>query len=323
MTIHPRENASAGPPAVEIRDLEHRYGQREALKGITFQVAPREVFVLLGPNGGGKSTLFRILATLLSPTGGQARILGEPVAEGGAQVRRRIGVVFQSPSLDTRLTAAENLVHHGHLHGMHGPALRRRATDLLGTFGVADRARDRVETLSGGLARRVELAKALLHSPDLLLLDEPSTGLDPAARREFMSVLLSLRDSRGVTMILTTHFLEEAERADRVGILDAGRLVATGSPDALRARIGGDVVTLQTASPASLSARVKERFGLEATVINGSVRVEAARGHEFIRDVVDAFPEDVRSATFGHPTLEDVFVRLTGHRLDDAGEAAA
>lgn len=307
-------------PALEIRELRHSYGDREALRGITFDVGRGELFALLGPNGGGKTTLFRILATLLVPTGGEARVFGDPVATRGMSVRRRLGVVFQSPSLDPRLTAMENMVHHGHLHGMRGATLRERAMELLEWFGVADRARDRVETLSGGLARRVELAKSLLHGPELLILDEPSTGLDPSARMDLMKVLRSMRERHGVTAVLTTHYLEEAERADRVAILDGGRLVATGTPSQLRSRIGGDVVTLQSPAPAVLGARVKERFGLEALIMNGSVRVESPRGHEFLREVVDAFPEQIESATFGHPTLEDVFVRLTGHRLGDPGK---
>ncbi|HXI04161.1 MAG TPA: ABC transporter ATP-binding protein [Candidatus Saccharimonadales bacterium] len=313
--------ARTNPPVVEIRDLRRSFGEREALKGVTFDVAQGDVFALLGPKGGGKTTLFRILATLLPPTSGEARIFGESVASRSAVIRRRLGVVFQSPSLDPRLTVMENMVHHGHLHGMRGAALQERSRELLGTFGVADRQRDRVETLSGGLARRVELAKSLLHRPDLLLLDEPSTGLDPAARLDFMQVLLSLRDTHGVTVILTTHFLEEADRAGRVGILDGGRLVETGAPQELRARIGGDVVTLTAASPADLASKLSERFGHPAAVMNGSVRVEAPRGHEFVRDAVEAFGKEIRSATFGRPTLEDVFVRLTGHRL--GGEEAA
>ncbi len=313
---HQREEG----PAVEVRDLRHRFGEREALRGITLEVAPGEVFALLGPNGGGKTTLFRILATILRPTSGEARIFGHDVRTGAVEVRRRLGVVFQSPSLDARLTCMENLIHHGHLHGLRGRSLRDKGRAALESFGVAQRADEMVSTLSGGLARRVELAKALLHEPDLLLLDEPSTGLDPAARLDFMKLLQGMRQSRGVTVILTTHFLEEAERADRVAILDEGSLVATGSPDALRSRIGGDVVTLRTGSPAALSARVKERFGLDSVVMNGTVRVEAPRGHEFVRDVVEAFPEVIRSATFGHPNLEDVFVHLTGHRLDGTAE---
>jgi len=191
---------------------------------------------------------------------------------------------------------------------------------MLAGLGLADRAGDFVSALSGGLARRVELAKALLHRPDLLLLDEPSTGLDPAARRDFMSLLSELKRRDGVTVLLTTHFLEEAERADRVGILDRGRLVAEGGPGDLRSRIGGDVVTLATPDPAKLALEIQERFGVAATIVNDAVRVEAPRGHEFLKSAVDAFADQILSATFGRPTLEDVFVHLTGHRLSEDGE---
>jgi ABC-2 type transport system ATP-binding protein len=318
-----RDAAPQGTSALSVRDLRHSYAGREALQGISLEIAPGELFALLGPNGGGKTTLFRILATLMIPTGGEALVFGIPVATGSVEIRRRLGVVFQNPSLDTRLTCMENMIHHGHLHGLSGAALKRRAAELLGWFGVADRAGDRVESLSGGLARRVELAKSLLHSPDLLILDEPSTGLDPSARLEFMRILRSMREEHGVTIVLTTHFLEEAERSDRVAILDAGKIVATGSPEELRSRIGGDVVTLRSSTPAELGERVTERFGLAAHVLNGSVRIEAPRGHEILREVVEAFPEAILSASFGHPTLEDVFVRLTGRKLGEAGGGAA
>jgi len=306
-----------------VRGLGRRYGEREALREVSFSVARGEVFALLGPNGGGKTSLFRILATLLPATSGDALIFGRSVASEPHVVRRSIGVVFQKPSLDTRLTVMENLVHHGHLHGLTGRSLHDRARSRLLDLGLSDRAGDVVGTLSGGLARRVELAKGLLHRPALLLLDEPSTGLDPAARRDFINLLLGLRAKDGVTVVLTTHFLEEADRADRVGTLDAGRLVAVGRPDDLRASIGGDVVTLEVADPAAFAPKLAARLNVAASVVNGAVRVEAPRGHELIRDLVEAFLGEVRSASFGKPTLEDVFVHLTGRRLTEAGAGGA
>ncbi len=301
--------------AVEVTDLRHRYGEREALRGVTFRVARGALFGLLGPNGGGKSTLFRILTTLLPATSGTARILGHDVVTEAPAVRRRIGVVFQHPSVDGLLGVEENLVHHGRLHGLGGSRLRERVDVLLERFGLADRRRDRVGTLSGGLVRRVELAKGLLHEPELLLLDEPSTGLDPGARRDLMAELQLLRDRDGVTVVLATHYMEEAERCDRVAILDAGRLVALDAPAVLRARVGGDVVVVQTADPEALRGEVVRRFGLEGAVVDGALRLEHPRGHELVRDVVEAFPDRVRAVTFGKPTLEDVFVHLTGHRF--------
>lgn len=305
----------SSPPAIETQDLGHRFGDRPALEGVSFSVGRGELFALLGPNGGGKTTLFRILSTLLVPTRGEARVFGLSVRSAPHQVRGRLGVVFQNPALDPQLTSLENLLYHGHLYGLGGAELRRRALDMLRRLEVEDRAGDRVQTLSGGLRRRVELAKGLLHRPDLLLLDEPSTGLDPGARREFGSLLRHLRDTEGVTVALTTHFIEEAERCDRVGFLSAGRLVAIGPPAELRSRIAGDVVVLEADDPAALAGEVGARFGVQPRQVDGTLHIELARGHEFIREVVEAFPEQVRSASFARPTLEDVFLHVTGRRL--------
>jgi ABC-2 type transport system ATP-binding protein len=302
-------------PAIVVEGLRRTYGEREALAGVSFDVRRSELFALLGPNGGGKSTLFRILATLLPPTAGTARILGHDVCRAPEEVRRHIGVVFQHPSVDGKLTVEENLRHQGRLYGMSGRALAERITLLLERFGLQDRRADRVERLSGGLARRAELAKGLLPSPSVLLLDEPSTGLDPGARRDFIAYLRRLRDEERMTIVITTHYLEEAERCDRVAVLDRGRLVAIDTPVALTAAVGGDVVVVQPIDAVALQAKVRERFGVEGTRIDGTLRLEHARGHELVRDLVDAFPEDVQSITFGKPTLEDVFVRLTGRRL--------
>ncbi|MBI3988148.1 MAG: ATP-binding cassette domain-containing protein [candidate division NC10 bacterium] len=308
-------------PAVEVENLRRLYGTREALGGITFTVSRREIFGLLGPNGGGKTTLFKILSTLMRPTSGNVRVFGHDLASESHAVRRRLGVVFQHPSLDPKLTVMENLQHHGHLYGLWGRALRSQAQALLNRLGLGDRVSDLVETLSGGLQRRTELAKALLHRPDLLLLDEPSTGLDPGARRDFDDYLDYLREQDGVTILLTTHILEEAERCDRVGILQQGKLVAVGAPDDLKEKIGGDVVVIHAQDPEGLQTKIRERFGCEVALVDGTLRMERPRGHEFVREVVDAFPGEVRSVTFGKPTLEDVFIHLTGHRFLSEGTA--
>ncbi|MBI3448284.1 MAG: ABC transporter ATP-binding protein [Acidobacteria bacterium] len=303
--------------AVEVRALSRRFGDRAALTDVSFTVAKGESVALLGPNGGGKTTLFRILTTLLPPSSGDALVFGHSVTGDPHGVRRRLGVVFQKASLDVKLTVMENLIHHGHLHGLSGAPLRTRAAEMLARFGLADRARDRVETLSGGLARRVELAKGLLHRPEIVILDEPNTGLDPSARREFLDLLDDLRKRDGVTTLLTTHFLEEADRAERVAILDRGRLVAMGAPRDLRSKIGGDVVTLATDAADKLRALMRERFKVDAEIVHGEVRFEAPRGHEMVAAAVNAFPSEIRSAAFGRPTLEDVFVHLTGHLLSE------
>jgi len=310
-------------PVLEVRELRHAYGERIALDGICFEVAEGEIFTLLGPNGGGKTTLFRILTTLMAPGGGDARIFGHSILSGTAPIRKKIGVVFQEPSLDPKLTALENMIHHGHFYGMRGRPLRSEAMALLDTFGLKDRAGDLTETLSGGLRRRVELAKALLPGPALLFADEPSTGLDPGARLEFAAELQRLRAERGTTIVLTTHFMEEADRSDRVGILHEGNLVALGEPGKLKESVGGDVVVIQTHDPESLSGKLKERFGHEAQAMDGSVRIEIPRAHEFIPRVVEAFPGEVKSLSFGRPTLEDVFIQKTGRKFWDAQEEEA
>ncbi len=302
-------------PAIQVDNLTFRYAERTALDGVTFSVARGEIFGLLGPNGGGKTTLFRILSTLLLPASGRASIFGLDITREPHAVRRRIGVVFQAASLDRKLSALENLIHQGHLYGMRGRALRQRAQESLSRLSLADRASARVETLSGGLQRRVELAKGLLHKPDLLLLDEPSAGLDPGARRDLWQYLTYLRESDHVTVLVTTHLLEEAERCDRLGILDRGKLVAEGTPEQLKKSIGGDVIVLGARDPEALRQQVEQRFSLAATMVNGTVRIERERGHEFIAQLVEAFPGQIDSVSVSKPTLEDVFIHQTGHRL--------
>ncbi len=292
--------------SVEVDGLIHRYGERTALDGIGFSVRSGEVFGLAGPNGGGKTTLFKILSTALTPTSGTARVAGIDVRDGA--VRRKIGVVFQSPSLDGKLTVAENLLHHGHLYGLSGGTLRARIDEELARFGLAERRSDRVEKLSGGLQRRVELAKSLLHRPEVLLLDEPSTGLDPGARRDLWD---ALRGLKGVTVLLTTHLLEEAERCDRLAILHKGRIVALGEPMALRAEIGGDVVSLRSRDPKRLASSIREKLGEDAQEVDGMLRLSKERGHEFVVRLVESFPGLIDSVTVAKPSLEDVFLAKT------------
>jgi ABC-2 type transport system ATP-binding protein len=316
------QRPDAVTPAIEISGLRHRYGQREALRGVSLTIERGEIFALLGPNGGGKTTLFKILCTLMRAGEGDVRVLGHDLRREADRVRPHIGVVFQNPGLDPKLTVAENLVHHGHLYGLGGTGLRERVAAVLAELDLEARAGDLVETLSGGLARRTELARGLLHAPELLLLDEPSTGLDPGARRDFAQLLRGLRDRNGVTAVLTTHYMEEAERADRVGVLHEGALVALGTPDELKRSVGGDVVVIEAEAPQDLCDKLRARFGLEPRIVDGSLRLERSRGHELVRDVVEAFPGEVRFVTFGRPTLEDVFVHFTGRRFWDGSGGA-
>lgn len=304
-----------------MRELSHSYdGRTRALERVSFRVPAGEIFGLLGPNGGGKTTLFRVLSTELVPASGAALVFGFDAAREPAEARRRSGVVFQSQSLDGKLTVRENLRHQGHLYGLRGAPLRSRIDETLARFRVADRADEHVEKLSGGLRRRVEIARAVLHRPRLLLLDEPTTGLDPPSRRELIEYLRELRAAEGVSVVWTTHALDEAETCDRVAILDRGLLVALDTPAALRAEIGGDIVSAETRDAEALREKIRERFGVEGRVVGSAVRVERERGHEFVARLVEAFPEEVESVTLSRPTLEDVFIRRTGRRFTTPGE---
>lgn len=305
----------AGMPAVAAREVRFSYGQRLALDGVSFEVRVGEIYGFLGPNGGGKTTLFRILATLLKPDQGELSIFGADIVEEAALVRFQLGVVFQSPSVDEQLTVGENLIHQGHLYGLRGADLRSRITALLERFSLDDRRDDRVKTLSGGLRRRVEIAKALLHQPRLLVLDEPSTGLDPGARRDVWQALEELRSSDEVTVMLTTHFMEEADRCDRLALVDRGRLVAEGSPESLKKEIGGEVLLISTDDPEALCAEMLDRLDLEATVQGNRVRLERERAHGFIAQIVESFPDRIEALSLSKPTLEDVFLHRTGRGL--------
>jgi len=306
---------AVGPAVISVQDVVHRYGDRAALNGVSFDVHQAELFGLLGPNGSGKTTLFRILSTLMIPVGGRAEIMGFDVARDPNGLRRQIGVVFQAQSIDVKLTAAENLWHQGHLYGLHGASLKSRIVAMLGRVGLADRANEKAETFSGGMQRRLELAKGLLHHPSVLLLDEPTTGLDPGARRDLWQYLAILRDEERVTVIVTTHLMEEAERCDRLAILNEGKVVALGTPDDLKHEIGGDVILLDVKNPDSLAEGIRARFHLDAQVLHGQVRIERENGHHFITDVVEAFPGEIESISVSKPTLEDVFIHRTGHRF--------
>src|SRR5437870_4895332 len=300
---------------ISVQDLVHRYGDRSALNGVSFDVRPAELFGLLGPNGSGKTTLFRILSTLMIPVAGRALILGFDAARDPNNLRRHIGVVFQAQSVDLKLTAAENLRHQGHLYGLRGAALSTRIEEMLERVGLADRAREKAETFSGGMQRRLELAKGLLHHPQVLLLDEPTTGLDPGARRDLWQYLRILRDEERVTVLVTTHLMEEAERCDRLAILSEGKLVALGTPAELKREIGGDVIVLEVSRPDALAMKIQSRFNAEVRVIGGQVRIEKENGHRFLTDIVEAFPGEVDAVSIAKPSLEDVFIRRTGHRF--------
>ena len=314
-------------PAVETQDLVVSYAKgRRAVDGVSLRIDAGEVVGLLGPNGSGKSTLFKVLATLLPPTDGAARVFGHDVAADRAAVRRHLAVIFQQPALDKELTGRENLICHGKLHGLSGVALKDKTGALIDAVGLADRADEPTKRLSGGMRRRMEIAKGLLTDPPLLLMDEPTTGLDPAARRQVWELLDALRRrlTRPPTVLVTTHLMDEAGLCERLILLDAGKIVAEGSPQALVERVGGDIVTLvpeRAADAEALSRRVIAEFGIDPVSVQkggGVVQIEQARGHELLSGVMARRTElAVREASVGRPTLEDVFLRLTGRGLGD------
>jgi len=300
---------------VATTNLTHRYGDRLALDSLNLNVERGQIYGLLGPNGGGKSTLFRILTTMMRPTSGSASIAGFDVGDQPQEVRRRIGVVFQTQSLDKKITVGENLNAQGNLFGFSGAELKRRIDDVMSRVNITDRRDEIVGNLSGGLKRRVEIAKALIHDPEVVLMDEPSTGLDPGARRELSQYFEDLR-SRGATILITTHILEEADRCDRLLVLHKGKAVAEGTPSELKKRFGGDVVVIEPADVNGLTAKIEEKFKVKAQLSDRRIRVEIANGHRFITEVIEAFPGAIDSISLHKPSLEDVFLRETGESFE-------
>ncbi len=309
-------------PAVELDSIEFSYAKRKALHGVSFCVEEGQTTALLGPNGGGKTTIFKILSTLMRPESGTVRIAGHDLVSDPLEVRRSIGVVFQGSSLDAELTTYENLVHQGHLYGLRGHELRNRIDYLFDRFGLSDRRDELAKSLSGGLRRRIELAKALLHLPKIVLLDEPTNGLDPKVRAEFWSYLFDLKERDGLTILLTTHSLQEAERCDHLIILSEGVVVASGSPENLKDRIGGEVIVVRCADPKELAERIRGQFDFEPSVVDGVLRIERGDAHRFVGELMERFAGDIQSLTVSKPTLEDVFIKETGHRFEDDEDSA-
>jgi ABC-2 type transport system ATP-binding protein len=304
-------------PVVEIQHLSHSYGDRPALIDLSLVIQRNEIFGFLGPNGSGKTTLFRILCTLIAAPAKTVKILGLDLPADREQIRRQIGVVFQSPSLDKQLTAEENLRQQGHLYGLRGANLSHRIEHLLRRVDLLDRRHERVEKFSGGMRRRVELAKGMLHQPGILLLDEPSTGLDPAARIDLWKLLTELQQNEGVTILLTTHLMDEGDRCSRLAILDRGKLAACDTPAAMKERIGGDVISLTTRQPQRVAEMIREKFQLATETLGDAVRIEKPRGHEFVPQLIESLPGMIDSVSVGKPTLEDVFIHVTGRWFRD------
>ncbi len=303
-------------PRLRATGLTRRFGARTALDGLSFDVAPGEVFGLLGPNGAGKTTAFRLLAGLIPSHGGTLALDGRPADGGDARYRARLGVVFQEPSLDLKLTGRENLRLGAALYGMPRALATTRIAAALDLMALGDRADEAASTYSGGMRRRIEIARVLLHEPSLLLLDEPGRGVDPEALRRIWDQLASLVRTRGLSVIVTTHQPEEAERCQRIAILDAGKLTALGTPDELRARVAGDVIRVRGERPEEIRETIAARLGLAARVVDADVVIEAPRGHEIVPRVAELFaPGRLASLASARPTLADVFAKLTGRGL--------
>ncbi len=301
-------------PAVSASGVTFRYRDRIALDDVSFDVSAGEIFGMLGPNGGGKSTLFKLLATASGRQEGSITVLGFDTEKDVFAVRQRIGVVFQSPSLDKKLTIVENLRHHARLYGMRRPEYSRRIDESLDRVGLLNRGADRVETLSGGLSRRAEIAQSLLHRPSVLIMDEPSTGLDPAARSDLWRYLETLPE-QGVTILVTTHLMEEAERCGRVGILDRGKLVGLGRPADLRSEIGGEIVSIQSRDAEELASQLKARLSVAVHRQGSQIRFELPGGFPSLAGVLEVAAGRLDSISVARPTLEDVFLRRTGHQF--------
>jgi len=312
----PREHERG--PAVLARGLVKRYGAVEAVRGIDLEVAPGEAFGFLGPNGAGKSTTLNMLCTLTRPSAGSARVAGFDVVARRDDVRRHIGLVFQDPTLDVYLSAEQNLRFHAELYGLPRSVAEPRIEELLQTVGLWERRRGLVRTFSGGMRRRLEIARGLLHAPRVLFLDEPTIGLDPQTRSTIWRHVHALQRGAGVTVFMTTHYIEEAEFCDRIAILDAGRIVACGSPQVLKAAVGKDRVSLQTADDTAALALLRGRFGLDAGVRDGVLSFAVADGERFVPRLFADLGVPIRSVSVARPSLDDVFMARTGNTLRDA-----
>ena len=295
-------------PAVEARDLSFRYGGRHALRGVSFSVEPGALFGVVGPNGSGKSTLLRIFTGLLRPSSGEARVFGGDIRRNPRAARQKMGVAFQGSSLDDKLTLRENMRFRARLYGMRGKTLSAKIDAELQQCGLEERAGDRVETLSGGMRRRAELTLALLHEPPLLLLDEPTAGLDPAARTAFWEAVSREKKERGLTVILTTHLMDEAERCGELALLLRGELIALESPAEMKRQMGGDVISVRAADAAAVAEELSEKFGMRCFCNGEEARFAAPNGREWIDTVLQTFGTRIDSISMSKPTIEDVFL---------------
>jgi ABC-2 type transport system ATP-binding protein len=308
---------SVTSPIIIIKDLVYTYPAQKspALNQLSLSVNDGAIFGILGPNGGGKSTTFKILSTLLNPDSGSVEIDGVDVLKSPGKVRSSLGIVFQSPALDKKLTAQENLIHQGHLYGMKGPALEQKTEFLLKRLGLWEKRDEKTENLSGGQKRRLEITKSLIHSPKILILDEPTTGLDPLARREVWNYLQFLREKERMTVLVTTHLLEEAEDCDEIALIDKGRVICQGKPSQLRHSLGGDIVSVRTPKAKELAEKISAQFGLNPMTLGHDIRVLPKDMVSLVNFLLTNSSDMFDSFSVGKPTLEDLFIEKTGHRF--------
>lgn len=302
---------------IEVSRLSKQFKSLAAVDRVSFTVEPGEIFGFLGPNGAGKTTTVRMLCTLTRPTSGTAKVAGYDIRAEQARVRKSIGIIFQDPSLDDRLTARENLRFHAMIYKVPGAEAKERIEEALGWMELAERGDDIVRNFSGGMKRRLEIARGLLHSPRVFFLDEPTLGLDPQTRSRIWEHLLALRREQKMTLFLTTHYMDEAENCDRIAIIDSGRIIALDTPAELKARVQGDKVRLATADNTAAVAEMAKRYGVSASEADGELVFEVQAGAEFVPKLVRELTVPVVSVSVHRPTLEDVFLKLTGREIRD------
>jgi ABC-2 type transport system ATP-binding protein len=304
-----------GDYIIEVENLVKRFGELVAVDHISFQVIPGEIFGFLGPNGAGKTTTINILCTLTKPTSGRAIVNGFDVVRQQNQVRQSIGLVFQDPSLDERLTGLQNLYFHALVYNVPASIRRQQIEEVLRMTELWDRRHSEVRTYSGGMKRRLELARGLLHYPKVLFLDEPTLGLDPQTRNRLWEYIFELRQREGTTIFLTTHYMDEAEKADRIAIMDYGKIVALDTPERLKRIIGKDIISVKTDDNDKATEEIKRRYQLETRHDDNGLTFEVASGEEFLPTFIKEFGTKILSVSLRHPSLDDVFLKLTGREM--------
>jgi ABC-2 type transport system ATP-binding protein len=314
---------STSTAAVSARGLGKRFGEIEAVRGIDLEVHSGETFGFLGPNGAGKSTTINMLCTLITPSAGSAQVAGHDVTSERDEVRRNIGLVFQDMTLDGYLSAEQNLRLHAELYGVPRELFAPRMRQVLDMVGLWERRASRVNTFSGGMKRRLEIARGFLHSPRVLFLDEPTIGLDPQTRRSIWSYIRELKRREQITIFMTTHYMDEAEFCDRIAIMDSGRIIVLDTPEALKASVGTDRVQLTTEDDPAAIAALHERFGIEATIAEGEVTFGVPEGEKFVPRLFAELGVPIRSVSVARPSLDDVFMSYTGTTIRDAEASAS